>query len=195
MSDIAWEKAHIRLQIREQRKFITEDELAAGDRDLLSEFKAVLKEDKNFKKIFDKAHTVAVYKAVRGELPCDALANYIKGSGKKTVYPRVQGDDMEFVEIRNPAKELVPGSFGIPEPAASLKPYEKDKIDIVIVPGIAFDEAGNRLGQGKGYYDRRIASFPEGKRPLLIGVCMDFQLMSLIPVESSDIPVDMLLCI
>ena len=195
MSDTAWEKAHIRSQIREQRKFITQDELAAGDRDLLSEFKAVLKEDKSFKKVFDKAHTVAVYKAVRGELPCDALTNYFKGSGKKIVYPRVQSDDMEFVEIRNAAKELVPGAFGIPEPAASLKPYAKDKIDIVIVPGIAFDEAGNRLGQGKGYYDRWIASFPEDKRPLLIGVCMDFQLMSLIPVESSDIPVDMLLCI
>ena len=195
MSDTAWEKAHIRSQIREQRKFITQDELEAGDKDLLAEFKTVLKEDKGFKKLFDKAHTVAVYKAVRGELPCDDLANYIKGSGKKTLYPRVQGDDMEFVEIRNAAKELVPGAFGIPEPAASLKPYDNDKIDVVIVPGIAFDETGNRLGQGKGYYDRWIASFPENKRPLLIGVCMDFQLMSEIPTETSDIPVDMLLCI
>ncbi|MBR5387682.1 MAG: 5-formyltetrahydrofolate cyclo-ligase [Clostridiales bacterium] len=195
MSDIAWEKSHIRSQIREQRKFITKDELEAYDKDLVAEFKAALKEDASLRKAYDKARVIAVYKAVGGELPCDALAAYFKNAGKKTVYPRVKGDDMEFVEVRNPSKDLVPGAFGIPEPAQALQPFDNEKIDIVILPGIAFDQEGNRLGQGKGYYDRWLSSFPQDKRPLLIGVCMQFQLMSEVPVISSDIPSDMILCL
>ena len=195
MSDIAWEKAHIRSQIREQRKFITKDELEAADKALLDEFKAVLKQDKSFKKIFDKARAVAVYKAVGGELPCDALAAYIRNTGKKTVYPLVKGEDMVFIEVKTPGKELISGNYGIPEPDEKKGIFDDGKIDIVILPGIAFDEAGNRLGQGKGYYDRWIGSLRKDIRPVLIGVCMEFQMMSMIPTETSDIPADMLLCI
>ena len=195
MEDLNWEKSRIRSQIREYRKLLTEDELKACGRDLLDEFKAVLKQDKELKKIYDKARFVAMYKAVGGELPCDALAEFIRSSGKKTLYPRVCGEKMDFVEVKDPRKELVKGSFGIPEPSASAKETSKEQIGIVIMPGIAFDREGNRLGQGKGFYDRWLSSFPEGKRPFLIGVCMEFQMMSAIPVSSSDIPADMILCI
>lgn len=194
MSDIEWEKSRIRSQVREYRKLITEEELTEYDKGLLVEFKAALKADKEFKKIYDNARVIAVYKAVGGELPCDALAAYMRSSGKKTLYPRVQGDDMMFIEVKDPKKELQKGSFGIPEPDEKKSAFD-GKIDIVIMPGIAFDPEGNRLGQGKGYYDRWIASVPESDRPLLIGVCMEYQMMGLIPVNSSDIPSDMILCI
>ena len=194
MSDIEWEKSRIRSQVREYRKLITEEELTEYDKGLLDEFKAALKADKEFKKIYDNARVIAVYKAVGGELPCDALAAYMRSSGKKTLYPRVQGDDMMFIEVKDPKKELQKGSFGIPEPDGKKGAFD-GKIDIVIMPGIAFDPEGNRLGQGKGYYDRWIASVPESDRPLLIGVCMEYQMMGLIPVNSSDIPSDMILCI
>jgi len=194
MSDIEWEKSRIRSQVREYRKLITEEELTEYDKGLLDEFKAALKADKEFKKIYDNARVIAVYKAVGGELPCDALAAYMRSSGKKTLYPRVQGDDMMFIEVKDPKKELQKGSFGIPEPDEKKSAFD-GKIDIVIMPGIAFDPEGNRLGQGKGYYDRWIASVPESDRPLLIGVCMEYQMMGLIPVNSSDIPSDMILCI
>lgn len=195
MSDTAWEKSHIRAQIREQRKFLVKEELEQAGKDLAAEFKAALKEDASLRKAYDKAKVIAVYKAVGGELPCDALAHYFRNTGKKTCYPRVNGDDMEFVPVKNPDKEMVPGSFGIPEPSSSLKAVDNESVDIVIMPGIAFDQEGNRLGQGKGYYDRWISSVGEGKRPLLIGVCFTFQLMSQVPVTSSDIPADMVLCI
>lgn len=194
MSDIEWEKSRIRSQVREYRKLITEEELTEYDKGLLDEFKAALKADKEFKKIYDNARVIAVYKAVGGELPCDALAAYMRSSGKKTLYPRVQGDDMVFIEVKDPKKELQKGSFGIPEPDEKKSAFD-GKIDIVIMPGIAFDPEGNRLGQGKGYYDRWIGSVPESDRPLLIGVCMEYQMMGLIPVNSSDIPSDMILCI
>ena len=195
MSDIEWEKASIRSQVREYRKLITEEELIEYDKSLLVEFKLALKEDKELKKAFDSAHAIAVYKAVGGELPCDALAAYMRSAGKKTVYPKVNGDDMVFVEVKAPDRELVKGCFGIPEPDDSKGVFSNDKIDIVIMPGIAFDPEGNRLGQGKGFYDRWLASYPEDRRPLLIGVCMEYQMMGFIPVNSSDIPSDMILCI
>lgn len=194
MSDISWEKSHIRSQIREQRKFLVKEELEQGGKDLVAEFKAALKEDASLRKAYDKAKVIAVYKAVGGELPCDDLALYFKNTGKKTVYPRVNGDDMEFVTVKNPDKELVPGNFGIPEPVSSLQAVGNESVDIMIMPGIAFDQEGNRLGQGKGYYDRWIASVGKN-RPLLIGVCFTFQLMSEVPAASSDIPADMVLCI
>ena len=101
---------------------------------------------------------------------------------------------MVFIEVSDPGKELVKGSFGIPEPDDKKGAYEGVP-DIVIMPGIAFDPEGNRLGQGRGYYDRWIASIPDDRRPLLIGVCMEYQMMGQIPVNSSDIPSDMILCI
>ena len=195
MKDIEWEKSRIRSQVREYRKLITKQELEQYDKDLLDEFKAAVKADKDLKKAFDSARAVAVYKAVGGELPCDALAAYMRKAGKKTVYPLVKGDDMVFIEVKDPGTELVPGSFGIPEPDEKKGIFENGNIDIMIMPGIAFDPEGNRLGQGKGYYDRWISSVPEDKRPLLIGVCMEYQMMGLIPVTSSDIPSDMILCI
>lgn len=194
MQDIEWEKSRIRSQVREYRKLITDEELAGVDKGLLDEFMAALKADKEFKKLFDKARVIAVYKAVGGELPCDALAAYLRSAGKITLYPRVNGDDMVFIEVSDPHKELVKGSFGIPEPDDKKGAYEGVP-DIVIMPGIAFDPEGNRLGQGRGYYDRWIASIPEGSRPLLIGICMEYQMMGQIPVNPSDIPSDMILCI
>ena len=194
MSGINSKKALIRQEIKEQRKLLTPEELGAYDADLLAEFKAVLKEDSSLRKAFDKASSVAVYKATGGELPCDALASYIRSRGKKTLYPKTSGDGMAFYDIKDPEKELVPGNFGIQEPSGG-SPYPDDKVDIMIMPGVAFDEEGRRVGHGKGFYDRWLSKLPEQGRPLLIGVCMRFQLMTEVPSDSSDIPADMVLCI
>ena len=97
--DTEWEKARIRSQIREYRKLLTNEELLQYDKDLLEEFKAAVKADKELKKAFDKARVIAVYKAVGGELPCDALAAYMRSAGKKTLYPKVKGEDMVFIEV------------------------------------------------------------------------------------------------
>lgn len=187
-------KAVIRQEIKEQRKLLTPEELSSYDSDLLSEFKAVLKEDKELKAAFDKAAHVAVYKALGGELPCDALSSYIRSTGKKTLYPRTTEDGMTFHVIDDPSKELVKGRFGIMEPSPDIEEYKGDT-DIMIMPGVAFDYEGNRVGRGKGYYDRWLSSVPQERRPLLIGVCLNFQMMTSVPAESSDIPADMVLCI
>ena len=64
-----------------------------------------------------------------------------------------------------------------------------ENIDVMLVPGMAFDACGNRLGRGKGYYDRFLSSLST-PRPKLLGVCFDFQKVDVVPTESCDIPVD-----
>ena len=193
MSDIAFEKNRIRSQIREQRKLLSESELKAADKSLLEEFKSALSRDKDMKRVFDKAKYIAVYKGVRGELPCVMLCDYLRACGKHTCYPRTSGQDMVFCDVKDPDKELVKGQYGLLEPAASVNPVDSKDISIMIMPGIAFDEEGYRVGQGGGYYDRFIEGLTN--EPLLIGVCMSFQLMSLVPVETTDIPADVVLCV
>lgn len=90
---------------------------------------------------------------------------------------------MEFVRVQT-REELVTGHFGILEPLGATWPGE---IDTVLVPGLAFDLAGNRLGFGAGYYDR----FLDESRPLqVIGVGFDWQVVSQLPAEPHDIAMD-----
>ena len=193
--DIAERKASIRSDIRAKRKLLSADELKAADEALLTAFRNALEADAVFNEVYSTSKSIAVYKAVGGELPCDALAAFMRSDGKTTVYPRTKGDVMDFCAVKDPSAELVKGDFGIPSPAPEAESIPNGDIDIVILPGIAFDENKRRLGQGGGYYDRFISSFEEGRRPLLFGVCMKFQLVPEVPSEAFDIPVDVLLCI
>lgn len=195
MSDINSVKAAIRSDIRAKRKLISEDELVRCDAALLDAFKQALESDIRLNKAFSASEAVAVYKAVGGELPCDELASFIRSMGKKTVYPRIDGDNMVFCNIEKPDSELVKGDFGIPAPSADADSFPNEDIGIVIMPGIAFDKEGRRLGQGKGFYDRWTGAFRSGEKPLLVGVCMSFQMVPEVPHDTFDIPSDVLLCI
>ncbi len=188
-------KASIRSDIRAKRRLISNDELKASDDALLEAFKSASKADLKLNEAYSRSKSIAVYKAVGGELPCDALAAYFRSEGKTTVYPRTKGDVMDFCAVKDPSSELVKGDFGIPAPSLDALAADPSDIGIVILPGIAFDEQKRRLGQGKGFYDRWVSSFDEGHRPLLVGVCMKFQMVPEVPSEAFDIPADVLLCI
>jgi 5-formyltetrahydrofolate cyclo-ligase len=84
------------------------------------------------------------------------------------------------------ATEIVTGKFGVREPAATCAEISLEKFDLVLVPGMAFDLSGNRLGRGKGFYDRLLAEASGVK----CGVCHDFQLLEKIPAEAHDTQVD-----
>src|SRR3989338_3616519 len=89
-------------------------------------------------------------------------------------------------------KEFKPKTFGILEPKESYqREFNPDKLDIVIVPGIAFDKNGHRIGYGYGYYDRFLKTIR--KETLKIGLAYDFQLIEKIPEERHDVPVDIIL--
>ncbi len=93
---------------------------------------------------------------------------------------------MTPVVLKN-IRELAPGKWGIPEPVMKI-PVPSQKIDLVLVPGIAFDRRGNRLGRGGGYFDRFLSSIPQRIRK--VALAYSFQIVERVPVTPQDVPVD-----
>ncbi len=133
------------------------------------------------------ARRVAAYRAVRGEIPLDAL---LEGERRRVfTLPRVVGDDLEFVAWSE-GQSFVRGSFGIPEPAGG-EVVGLEEHDAVLVPLTAFDGQCHRVGQGGGFYDRALASLvPGADRPAAIGVAYSFQQVAEVPRDSWDVPLD-----
>ena len=135
------------------------------------------------------ARRVAAYRAVRGEIPLDALLD----GERRDIFtlPRVVGTDLEFVAC-TPTLSLEPGSFGILEPVGG-EVVALAEHDAVLVPLTAFDGHCHRLGQGGGFYDRALASLPSGTgadRPAAIGIAYAFQQVAQVPRDSWDVPLD-----
>ena len=86
--------------------------------------------------------------------------------------------------------QLVPGAYGLPEPGGDCPEIAPEAIDVVLVPGTAFDAGGGRIGQGGGYYDR----FLPGTRAYRIGVCHDFALLGSVPMQAHDQRMDAVVC-
>jgi 5-formyltetrahydrofolate cyclo-ligase len=107
--------------------------------------------------------------------------------GKRIILPRVVGSTVCLHAVENHT-ELVEGSFGILEPAPNA-PIAEAKADLILVPGLAFDRSGVRLGRGGGYYDRLLSEF-DGLR---VGVCFEELVLERIPVEPHDMCMDFLI--
>ena len=134
---------------------------------------------------YARCRHVVLYAARRGEVELGAIDGLVgRDAGRTTYYPRVEGGRLAF--RRATRDQLVPGRFGIPEPAASAPSLPRDAGDVlVVVPGLAFDRRGNRLGTGKGYYDRALPEYPHATR---IGVALEVCMVDRIPVEQWDVP-------
>ena len=129
------------------------------------------------------AQTVCVFTALPSEP--DLLTPW--PDGKKIILPRVVGSKMRL-HLVDHSEMLVAGSFGILEPIPSA-PFALAKADMILVPGLAFDQSGVRLGRGGGYYDRLLTDF-EGLR---VGVCFEESVFERIPSESHDACMDFLI--
>ena len=129
---------------------------------------------------------VAVYAALPGELPTRDLFDGLRGRGQAPLLPRCVGDRLEFAPIDR-FEELASGRYGVPEPPGPALALGVG--DVVVVPGLAFDGEGRRLGRGGGFYDR---TFPAGDAggPLLVGVGFDFQRVESVPAGRRDRAVD-----
>ncbi|SDZ89440.1 5-formyltetrahydrofolate cyclo-ligase [Desulfuromusa kysingii] len=135
---------------------------------------------------FDRATTIALYSAINNEVATGQIFSEARKQGKRTYYPRVNGDDLDFYEVFSPA-ELLPGYFGIAEPAVGAK-ASASQFDLIVVPGVAFDLRGNRLGYGRGFYDRQLAQ--QNKATISVGLSFDLQLATLLPTEDHDQTLD-----
>lgn len=137
-------------------------------------------------KIFRKAKTVMFYIAFDGEVDTQEMISKAQKLGKRVVVPVCRKDRTMRPCILHEGAKLKKGLYGIGEPT-DREYVSLDTIDLVIVPAVAFDKKGNRLGRGKGYYDRFLKELPQGKTS--IGLAFDFQILPRIPVTAMDVPV------
>ena len=129
------------------------------------------------------AGTVLLYHPLPGEVDTTLLLDNAMNMCKRVLLPKVVGDELEL-RIYTP-DSLQPGAYGIMEPIGQLFPVESyHEIDLAIIPGVAFDRHGTRLGRGKGYYDRLLSLSPNAYK---IGICFPFQMLEHLPSEPHDI--------
>lgn len=132
---------------------------------------------------FQKASTIFIYWSLPDEIPTQDFI--YKWSEKKSILlPVIIGDIMFPVKF-DANESMQKGMLGIMEPES--KEVFSGTIDLIIIPGIAFDKQKNRLGRGKGFYDKYLET---GVRVTKIGVCFDFQLLTSLPVDKHDIKMD-----
>ena len=133
--------------------------------------------------LFLAAQTVLLYWSMPEEVDTHALIRKWS-ERKRIVLPRVCGEELEL-RLYDPER-MVPGYRGILEPAEDALPVPDAEIDLAIVPGLAFDRAGHRLGRGKGYYDRLL---PRLHCPKL-GLAFPCQVLDEVPIEAHDVALD-----
>jgi 5-formyltetrahydrofolate cyclo-ligase len=127
-----------------------------------------------------------IYVSLPGEAPTAAILEDFFRRGFAALVPRVNGDVLELCEIRDKAS-LVSGAFGILEPSRKLPAVAPETADCVLVPGVAFDADGGRVGHGRGFYDRLLAHIPDVLR---VALAWEWQLLPEVPVAAHDVRMD-----
>lgn len=137
---------------------------------------------------YQAAEYIMLYMAMQDEVQLDELIVMVLKDGKKAVIPLVTGAGlMEAVELSDMA-DLVPDKYGIKTVSEEKRRLiAPDKIDLIIVPGVAFDKAGHRLGMGGGFYDRFML---RASRAVRAALAYDCQLLAAVPAEVHDLTVD-----
>ena len=172
------DKTHLRRKIKNMRLMLTEQERASASADIFERLEKTAQ--------FLMASRILMYHSLPDEV--DTRAFLAKWAGIKQFFlPRVNGVNLDILPYDRTRLEL--GSFHIEEPTGDDL-ANPDTMELIIVPAVAYDPKGNRLGRGKGYYDRLLSSSHAAK----IGVAYEFQIVhGGIPCEEHDVPVDMVI--
>jgi 5-formyltetrahydrofolate cyclo-ligase len=135
-----------------------------------------------------ESHNVLAYRATPEELDPSRLVDALRARGARIAYPRVCGPGALMLHWCADESELAPGTHGIAEPAAGSPEAGVGELDLVLVPGTAFDPACGRLGMGGGFYDRLLPGLRAGA--LAVGLAFDEQIVAEVPMEANDVPLD-----
>jgi 5-formyltetrahydrofolate cyclo-ligase len=140
--------------------------------------------------IWRRARAVVLFKALPGEVDTDPLAHAAWASGRIVLLPRMEGRTLAFHEWRS-GDPLVAGPHGVLEPAPHRARRSLDEVELIVVPGLAFDRWGGRLGRGAGYYDRALAGpGAQTAPPSMLGIGFALQLVDAVPTTALDVPLD-----
>ncbi len=171
------QKNEVRREVRTRKKLLDEDTKIAAARRVFQRVKSLPQ--------FIEAERILLYHALPDELPTQELLAEIWMT-KQIFLPRVNGDDIEILPYAPERMRI--GAFNIEEPGGDDIVDAAD-IDLIVVPGVAFDRLCNRVGRGKGYYDRLLCR----TNATTVGVCYDFQLYDQFLIDAHDIPVDVVI--
>lgn len=171
-------KRELRTLMRQKKGLFTQQQLCELSLPIVDRIKPMLA----------GVETIVAYYSLPDEVDTHDFIDWLIAEGKTVYLPKVISDEDMVLCRYTGAESLCEGAFGIMEPVGEELPAD-EAIDVVLVPGMAFDSEGNRLGRGKGYYDRFLKLLTN-PRPKLIGVCFDFQKVDMVPTEPTDVKVD-----
>ena len=174
------DKCALRCQIRGMKRAMTEEEICSRSARLGELFAA--------SQAYQDAKTIYGYLPYNQEVRTVPMLEQAIRDGKRVAVPKVYGDTMRFLYIED-FSQVTKGYAGIPEPIAD-EPIAEDPTALVLMPGLAFTETGDRMGYGGGFYDRFLEQEPN--HPTL-ALCYAFQMVDSLPTEEHDIPVDTVL--
>ena len=174
------DKKELRRMIREQKRAMTE-EMIVEKSEKLGQLFAESELYKNAKSIYG-------YLPYNQEVRTVAMLEQAMKDGKRVAVPKCYGDEMRFLWMDDLSK-VEKGYANIPEPIAD-EPIADDPTALVLMPGLAFDPQGHRIGYGGGFYDKFLAGEPT--HPTL-ALCYDFQMLEYLETEAHDLPVDVVL--
>lgn len=173
-------KKELRAQIRAQKRAMTEDQIAEKSARLGVLFAA--------SQAYRDAETIYFYLPYNQEVRTVPMLEQALRDGKRVAVPKVYGEEMKFIYVED-LTQIAKGYAGIPEPIGD-GPVAEDPHALVLMPGLAFDPQGHRIGYGGGFYDKFLSQEPE--HPTL-ALCYDFQVLPHLETEEFDIPVNQVL--
>ncbi len=174
------DKKELRKRIREQKRNMTAEQVENSSRRLAELFTET--------EYYKRAQVIYGYLPYNQEVRTVPILEQALRDGKKVAVPKVYGDTMRFIYMED-LSLVANSSMGIPEPVADA-PVADDETALVLMPGLAFDRNGNRMGYGGGFYDKFLAQEPNHPT---VALCYDFQMVDAIPTDDYDIPVNCVL--
>lgn len=184
MTEIGDEKAKLRAAMTARRREAGAAWREAASRKIASNAAPLV--------ALDAARCVSVFVSRGSEADTSELIDRLLKAKKRLAIPRVAGEhDLDLHEVDDFPVGFAAGSFGILEPDPQVYPHRVDPadLDVIFVPGLAFDRRGYRLGYGRGFYDKLLLAAPKA---LKIGLGFSFQVAKAIPEEPHDIQLDLL---
>ena len=174
-------KKEMRAQIRAKKRAMTEEQIVSASARLSEQLRSC--------DLYKNAKTIYGYLPYNQEVRTVPMLEQAIRDGKRVAVPKCYGEEMRFLYITDFVNEVAPGYANIPEPIAD-EPVADDPTALVLMPGLAFDPMGHRIGYGGGFYDRFLAKEPD--HPTL-ALCYGFQMVDHLQTEEFDIPVDQVL--